>query len=139
MRVAVIADGHGNRLTLAAILESVAASAPDLLIELGGAASGPFWPVETHEMLAASGAIALRGSRGGWMANRPPGTLGAVADAMPFSHVMQAGRPHARCWSGVAATGVSISVQSIMTGPLPRPRRRATAGTIGRAHSPLEF
>ncbi|WPB84536.1 metallophosphoesterase family protein [Sediminicoccus rosea] len=78
MRVAVIADVHGNRLALAAVLESVAAARPDLLIELGDAVSGPLWPAETYEMLAATGAVSVRGNHDRWVAEGAPETLGTT-------------------------------------------------------------
>jgi len=78
MRVAVIADVHGNRLALAAVLQSVGEASPDLLIELGDAVSGPLWPAESFEMLAASGAVALRGNHDRWVALNPPEKLGGV-------------------------------------------------------------
>jgi predicted phosphodiesterase len=68
MRVAVIADVHGNRLALAAVLDAIAAAAPDLVIELGDAVSGPLWPAESFDMLAALDAVALRGNHDRWAA-----------------------------------------------------------------------
>jgi putative phosphoesterase len=78
MRVAVIADVHGNRLALAAVLGAVAAAAPDLLIELGDAVSGPLWPSETFDMLAATGAVAIRGNHDRWVAFDPTEALGTT-------------------------------------------------------------
>ena len=78
MRVAVIADVHGNRLALGAVLQAVAAAAPDLLIELGDAVSGPLWPAECFEMLSASGAMALRGNHDRWVAFDAPEALGTT-------------------------------------------------------------
>jgi putative phosphoesterase len=91
MRVAVIADVHGNRLALAAVLQAVAASAPDLLIELGDAVSGPLWPAECFEMLAASGAIALRGNHDRWVGKHPPEKLGTT-DAFTWARLSEAQR-----------------------------------------------
>lgn len=78
MRVAVIADVHGNRLALAAVLQAVAAAAPDLLIELGDTVSGPLWPAETFEMLAATDAMVVRGNHDRWVAFDAPEALGAT-------------------------------------------------------------
>ncbi|MEI6159306.1 MAG: metallophosphoesterase family protein [Roseococcus sp.] len=78
MRVAVIADVHGNRLALAAVLEAVAAASPDLLIELGDAVSGPLWPAECFDMLAATDAVALRGNHDRWVAKKPLEKLGTT-------------------------------------------------------------
>ncbi len=44
MRIAVIADVHGNLLGLEAVLAHLRAAAPDLLVNLGDLVSGPFDP-----------------------------------------------------------------------------------------------
>jgi predicted phosphodiesterase len=76
MRVAVIADVHGNRLALAAVLDAVTAAAPDLVIELGDAVSGPLWPAECFDMLAGLDAVALRGNHDRWAAAESPEGMG---------------------------------------------------------------
>lgn len=68
MRLAVIADVHGNRPALAAVLDAIAAAAPDLVIELGDAVSGPLWPAECFDMLQGLDAVALRGNHDRWVA-----------------------------------------------------------------------
>lgn len=79
MRVAVIADVHGNRLALAAVLAAVSRAAPDLLVELGDAVSGPLWPAESLQMLTeAAPAAAVRGNHDRWVALDAPERLGAV-------------------------------------------------------------
>lgn len=77
MRLAVIADVHGNRLALAAVLAAVKRAAPDLLVELGDAVSGPLWPAECFEMLADCGSVAaVRGNHDRWVAFDAPEKLG---------------------------------------------------------------
>ena len=44
MRIAVLADAHGNLLALQAVLAEVRAAAPDLIVNLGDLATGPFDP-----------------------------------------------------------------------------------------------
>lgn len=44
MRIAVIADVHGNLLALEAVLADIRQASPDLLINLGDLVSGPFDP-----------------------------------------------------------------------------------------------
>lgn len=68
MRVAVIADIHGNLLALEAVLAEVEAASPDLLIELGDAVSGPLQPAECFERLAALDAVLIRGNHDRWVA-----------------------------------------------------------------------
>ncbi|WP_248708803.1 metallophosphoesterase family protein [Sediminicoccus sp. KRV36] len=87
----MIADVHGNRLALAAVLQDIAAATPDLLIELGDAVSGPLWPAETFEMLAATGAIALRGNHDRWVARHPVEKLGTT-DAFTHARLSAAQR-----------------------------------------------
>ncbi|MCU0887434.1 MAG: metallophosphatase family protein [Rubritepida sp.] len=92
MRLAVIADIHGNRLALEAVCAEIAAAAPDLVIELGDAASGPLWPAETLERLAALDAIALRGNHDRWVAEAAgPDGLGTT-DAFTWRQLSPAAR-----------------------------------------------
>lgn len=91
MRLAVIADVHGNRLALAAVLEAIAAAAPDLVIELGDAVSGPLWPAECFDMLAGLDAVALRGNHDRWVAADTPEGLGAT-DAFAWARLTSAQR-----------------------------------------------
>ena len=45
MRIAVLADAHGNLLALEAVLADLRAQAPDLVVNLGDLCTGPFDPV----------------------------------------------------------------------------------------------
>jgi len=91
MRLAVIADVHGNRLALAAVMEAIAAAAPDLVVELGDAVSGPLWPAECFDMLAALDAVALRGNHDRWVAADSPEGMGAT-DAFAHARLSAAQR-----------------------------------------------
>jgi predicted phosphodiesterase len=63
MRLAVLADIHGNRLALDAVLADLdRRGGADRLVDLGDRASGPLWPAETMERLAALAAVAVRGN-----------------------------------------------------------------------------
>lgn len=62
MRVAVLADIHGNLPALEAVLADVALEAPDLVVSCGDVASGPL-PVEALDLLRAlSAARFVRGN-----------------------------------------------------------------------------
>ncbi|GAA2854894.1 metallophosphoesterase family protein [Aminobacter niigataensis] len=50
MRIAAIADVHGNALALEAVLAHIRASAPDLIVNLGDLVSGPFDPARSTDM-----------------------------------------------------------------------------------------
>jgi predicted phosphodiesterase len=68
MRLAVLADIHGNLLALEAVLADLPQHAPDLVVDLGDCASGPLWPRETMERLAALQARTVRGNHDRWVA-----------------------------------------------------------------------
>ncbi len=51
MKLAVIADIHGNAPALAAVLVELRKVAPDLVVQLGDACNGPIDPVETVRLL----------------------------------------------------------------------------------------
>ena len=54
MRIAVLADIHGNILALDAVLADLARrGGADLVVNLGDCVSGPLWPRETVERLMA--------------------------------------------------------------------------------------
>jgi predicted phosphodiesterase len=62
MRIAVIADIHGNLLALEAVLADLSREKPDLVVDLGDCVSGPLWPRETIERLADLKALTVRGN-----------------------------------------------------------------------------
>jgi predicted phosphodiesterase len=74
VRVAVIADIHGNVMALEAVLKDLKHQAPDAVVNLGDCVSGPLWPEETaallrdldwptvrgnHDRVVAAGAVPL--------------------------------------------------------------------------------
>jgi predicted phosphodiesterase len=63
MRIAVLADIHGNVLALDAVLDDLRQrGGADLLINLGDCVSGPLWPRETMERLEALALPTVRGN-----------------------------------------------------------------------------
>jgi len=62
MRIAVIADIHGNLIALEAVLKDIAREKPDLIVDLGDCVSGPLWPRETIECLADLKALTVGGN-----------------------------------------------------------------------------
>ena len=75
MRIAVIADIHGNALALEAVLDDLERLAPDRIVNLGDCLSGPLWPEETAQLLMARGWTTVRGNHDRVVAagNVPPG------------------------------------------------------------------
>lgn len=62
MRIAVIADVHGNRIALEAVLAHLRPSAPDLIVNLGDLVSGPFDPAGSAELQMALACPTLAGN-----------------------------------------------------------------------------
>lgn len=63
MRIAVIADIHGNILALDAVLKDIARrGGADLTVNLGDCVSGPLWPRETFDRLEALDWPTVRGN-----------------------------------------------------------------------------
>lgn len=62
MRIAVIADIHGNILALEAVLADLERQRIDLVVDLGDCVSGPLWPKETLDRLKTLDAPTVRGN-----------------------------------------------------------------------------
>lgn len=67
MKLAVIADIHGNRLALEAVLADIDRRGLTRTVNLGDVASGPLWPRETVELIRARGIPTLRGNHDRWI------------------------------------------------------------------------
>jgi putative phosphoesterase len=77
MRIAVIADIHGNLSALETVLADIAREKPDLIVDLGDCVSGPLWPRETMELLATLKLPTVRGNHDRQVATLAPETMGA--------------------------------------------------------------
>lgn len=62
MKIAVIADSHGNLLALQAVLRDIGRLHPDLVVNLGDLVSGPFDPAGSADAQMALGAATLAGN-----------------------------------------------------------------------------
>ncbi|MEJ8475486.1 metallophosphoesterase family protein [Roseibium algae] len=62
MKLAVVADIHGNVLALEAVLADLKCEAPDTVVNLGDCASGPLWPEETAAVLRETNWPTVRGN-----------------------------------------------------------------------------
>ena len=72
MRIAVVADIHGNLLALERVREDLATRAPDLVLNLGDSVTSPLWPRETWELLETLGWATLRGNHDRWLTELAP-------------------------------------------------------------------
>jgi predicted phosphodiesterase len=83
VRLAVLADVHGNLDALHAVLDDLRTQSPDLTVNLGDCLSGPLWPAETAELLIGLGWPTVRGNHDRWL-TAPPEPVGPwEADALP--------------------------------------------------------
>ncbi|MDH4988586.1 metallophosphoesterase family protein [Aminobacter anthyllidis] len=77
MRIAVVADIHGNILALEAVLADLARrGGADLVVNLGDLVSGPLWPGETAARLQALGWPTVRGNHDRRVATDPLTEMG---------------------------------------------------------------
>jgi predicted phosphodiesterase len=71
MRIAVIADVHGNLLALEAVLADLRQNSPDLVVNLGDLVSGPFDPPGAADAQIALACPTLRGNHDRWVVEDP--------------------------------------------------------------------
>ena len=62
MRIAVLADAHGNLLALEAVLADLRAQSPDLVVNLGDLFTGPFDPAGSADAQVGLGCPTLAGN-----------------------------------------------------------------------------
>ena len=86
MRLAVIADVHGNAPALEAVLADIAGRGADRTINLGDCVSGPLWPRETMALLDASAIPSVRGNHDRWVAETSRGRM-YTSDAHAFDRL----------------------------------------------------
>lgn len=76
MKIAVIADIHGNALALETVIADIKhRGGADIVVNLGDCVSGPLWPRETMEILHRLGAITVRGNHDRQVATLPLETM----------------------------------------------------------------
>lgn len=71
MRLAIIADIHGNLVALEAVLADLAQRSPDAIVNLGDCATSPLWPRETVELLDSLAIATVRGNHDRWLVQSP--------------------------------------------------------------------
>lgn len=78
MRIAVLADIHGNVAALEAVRADLARRGVDRVVNLGDCVSGPLWPAETAALLRSLDWPTVRGNHDRWVAEWSPERLGAT-------------------------------------------------------------
>jgi putative phosphoesterase len=86
MRIAVIADIHGNMPALEAVLADVHQRGVDRTINLGDCVSGPLWPREVCDLLMASSSLVIRGNHDRWVSDPGPASMGP-SDRYAYLHL----------------------------------------------------
>ena len=71
MRIAVIADIHGNFDALQAVIEDLERTKPDLVVNLGDCLSGPLKARETADLLMTKDWLTVRGNHDRYLIERP--------------------------------------------------------------------
>jgi predicted phosphodiesterase len=77
MRIAVIADIHGNSAALDAVLADIATQGADLTVNLGDSVSGPLDAAGCAERLVGAGFPTVAGNHDRWLVERAPEEMGA--------------------------------------------------------------
>ncbi len=99
MRIAIIADIHGNLPALEAVLADIERRDVDRTINRGDCVSGPLWPREVCDLLMARDDLTIRGNHDRWVSGRDPARMGA-SDRYAYSQLNQ---DH-RSWLAVLPT-----------------------------------
>jgi predicted phosphodiesterase len=121
MRIAVLADIHGNILALDAVLADMERHGVEGIVNLGDCVSGPLWPAETMARLARLDAVTVRGNHDRVVAGERPDERDA-SDRFAFDALA----PGERTWLG-----------SLPTTAHPRPGVLACHGTPAHDQSYL--
>jgi putative phosphoesterase len=76
VRIAVIADVHGNLRALEEVQADLRQYAPDIVVNLGDNVSGPLQAAASADVLMESGYIHIRGNHDRQLLDRPPEQMG---------------------------------------------------------------
>ncbi|MEZ2346483.1 metallophosphoesterase [Terriglobus sp. RCC_193] len=76
MKIAAIADIHGNLAALEAVLAEIQRHAPDLIVNLGDSLSGPLFPAECADLLLSCNISAIKGNHERQLLTLPVGAMG---------------------------------------------------------------
>ena len=95
MRIAVLADIHGNLRALEAVQSDLRRHGPDIVVNLGDHLSGPLQAAATADALMATDYVHIRGNHDRQLLDRPVERMGP-SDRAAFSQI----QPHHREWLG---------------------------------------
>jgi len=81
MRIAVLADIHGNVRALRAVMDDIKTLSPDTVLNLGDCVSGPLEAAETCDVLISLAWTTIRGNHDRQLIDRPIAEMGASDQA----------------------------------------------------------
>jgi len=149
MRLAVVADIHGNLPALEAVLHDIRQRGADRTVNLGDCVSGPLWPRETMDVLDQIGLLTVRGNHDRWVAETPregmyPSDAFAF-DALTAKQRTALGALPAQCWleEGIAAVhgkpddDNEYLLESVVDGQLVLASIEAINARLGRIQNSL--
>jgi predicted phosphodiesterase len=85
MRIAVIADIHGNLPALEAVLADIRRRDIDRTMNLGDCVSGPLWPREVCDLLMDRDDLIIRGNHDRWVSGPDPTRDGCIGSVCLFA------------------------------------------------------
>jgi len=93
MRVAVVADIHGNVRALRVVMYDIKQVSPDAVVNLGDCVSGPLEAAETADVLMSLAWTTIRGNHDRWLLEKAPSEMGR-SDAAAFAEL----KNHHHAW-----------------------------------------
>jgi predicted phosphodiesterase len=115
VRIAVVADIHGNVRALEAVLKDLKHQSPDAVVNLGDCVSGPLWPEETAALLRDLDWPTVRGNHDRVVA------AGAVpSDNRTDSFTEAALSPRSAAWLGTLQPAIRFSDEVFLCHGTPR-------------------
>jgi putative phosphoesterase len=103
VRIAIIADIHGNLPALESVLADIERRNVDQIINLGDCVSGPLWPREVCDLLMVRDDITIRGNHDRWVSGPDPARMDA-SDRYAHSQLNQ---DH-RSWLGALPASAHV-------------------------------
>jgi putative phosphoesterase len=76
VRIAVVADIHGNLRALEAVLRDLSSQSPDIVVNLGDHLSGPLQAAATADLLISEDFVNIRGNHDRQLLDRPVDQMG---------------------------------------------------------------
>ena len=150
MRIAVVADIHGNVRALRAVMDDLKQVAPDRVVNLGDCVSGPLEAAETADVLISLAWTTVRGNHDRQLLDRPadqmgPSDAGGVrrAEEPPQGLALHAGRDRRVRGPAVLCHGTPDNDTTISARPSSRTaacgsrRRPRSSRRLAGEHAPI--